>query len=216
MTESMIPNGKNEWACLLLMSKFGIDEISTKLNIINDEYRFLHDYNPIEHITSRTKSLPNIIEKLHRLELKPTPENARQRLNDIGGIRVICSVIEDVYTIAEQLGQQNDLTVLTVKDYIKHPKPNGYRSYHMIVEVPVFLTDRVAPVKIEIQIRTVAMDLWAGLEHKIYYKSGIQIPPSLQAKIKQAADDMAEIDQNLCSMKAEIAKYTGKEQKTEI
>jgi len=140
--------------------------------------------------------------------LEPTLENAKQHLNDIGGIRVICSVIEDVYTIAEQLERQNDITVLTVKDYIKHPKPNGYRSYHMIVEVPVFLTDRVTPVKIEVQIRTVAMDLWASLEHKIYYKSGIQIPKELQQEVKQVADAMAAIDQRLCSMKSEISKYT--------
>lgn len=201
---------QKEWTRLLLMSKFGIDEVETKLNIINDEYRFLHDYNPIEHITSRNKSPKNIMEKLRRMGLEPTLENAKLYLNDIGGIRVICSLIEDVYTIAEQLKQQNDITVLQEKDYIKNPKPNGYRSYHMIIEIPIFLTDRTEPVRIEIQIRTVAMDLWAGLEHKIYYKSGIQIPQELQQDLKQAADDMALIDQKLCKIKAEITKYTEK------
>ncbi len=208
MSETIHFDTQKKWTRLLLMSKFGIDEVETKLNIINDEYHFLHDYNPIEHITSRNKSPRNIIEKLERMGLEPTLENAKLHLNDIGGIRVICSLIEDVYTIAEQLKRQNDITVLQVKDYIKNPKPNGYRSYHMIVEVPVFLTDRVEPVKIEIQIRTVAMDLWASLEHKIYYKSGIKIPQSLQEEIKQTADDMAVIDQRLCRMKAEISKYT--------
>ncbi|MBE7043543.1 MAG: GTP pyrophosphokinase family protein [Ruminococcaceae bacterium] len=208
MSEAFNLETQEEWTRLLLMSKFGIDEVETKLNIINDEYHFLHAYNPIEHIISRNKSPQNIMEKLRRMGLEPTLENAKQHLNDIGGIRVICSVIEDVYTIAEQLERQNDITVLTVKDYIKHPKPNGYRSYHMIVEVPVFLTDRVTPVKIEVQIRTVAMDLWASLEHKIYYKSGIQIPKELQQEVKQVADAMAAIDQRLCSMKSEISKYT--------
>ncbi len=208
MSETIDLESQKEWTRLLLMSKFGIDEVETKLNIINDEYHFLHDYNPIEHITSRNKSPRNIMEKLRRMGLEPTLENARLHLNDIGGIRVICSLIEDVYTIAEQLKHQNDITVLTIKDYIKNPKPNGYRSYHMIIEVPVFLTDRVTPVKIEIQIRTVAMDLWAGLEHKIYYKSGIRIPQTLQDEIKQTADDMAAIDQRLCRMKTEISKYT--------
>ena len=207
MPDTIQSESQKEWTRLLLMSKFGIDEVETKLNIINDEYHFLHAYNPIEHITSRNKSPRNIMEKLRRMGLEPTLENARQHLNDIGGIRVICSLIEDVYTIAEQLKRQNDLTVLNIKDYIKNPKPNGYRSYHMIVEVPVFLTDRVMKVKIEIQIRTVAMDLWAGLEHKIYYKSGIQIPEDLQNEIKKAADDMAEIDQKLCKLKAELSKY---------
>ena len=208
MSEATHFDTQKKWTRLLLMSKFGIDEVETKLNIINDEYHFLHDYNPIEHITSRNKSPRNIMEKLQRMGLEPTLENAKLHLNDIGGIRVICSLIEDVYTIAEQLKRQNDITVLQMKDYIKNPKPNGYRSYHMIIEVPVFLTDRVEPVKIEVQIRTVAMDLWASLEHKIYYKSGIKIPQALQEEIKQTADDMAVIDQRLCRIKAEISKYT--------
>ena len=208
MSDSLPLETQQEWTRMLLMSKFGIDEIQTKLNIINDEYHFLHAYNPIEHITSRNKSPQNIMEKLRRMGLEPTLENAKEYLNDIGGIRVICSTIQDVYTIAEQLSKQNDVTVLTIKDYIKHPKPNGYRSYHMIIEIPVFLTDRVTPVRIEIQIRTVAMDLWASLEHKIYYKSGITIPQELQDKIKQTADDMALIDERLCEIKSEILKYT--------
>ncbi len=212
MPETIDLESQKEWTRLLLMSKFGIDEVETKLNIINDEYRFLHDYNPIEHIKSRNKSPRNIMDKLRRMGLEPTLENARQHLNDIGGIRVICSLIEDVYTIAEQLKRQNDITVLQIKDYIKNPKPNGYRSYHMIIEVPVFLTDRMTPVRIEVQIRTVAMDLWAGLEHKIYYKSGLQIPKFLQDEIKQVADDMAVIDQKLCKLKEDISKHIKKEE----
>lgn len=208
MAEALPFAAQQDWTRLLLFSKFGIDEIETKLNIINEEYHFLHSYNPIEHITSRCKDPKNIIEKLKRMGLEPTLENARLHLNDIGGIRVICSLIEDVYTIAKLLARQNDIKVLKIKDYIKNPKPNGYRSYHMIVEVPVFLTDRISPVRIEVQIRTVAMDLWAGLEHKIYYKSGLQIPQSLKDEIKQAADAMAQIDQRLCRMKAEISEYT--------
>lgn len=208
MAEPLPFAAQNDWTRLLLLSKFGIDEVETKLNIINEEYHFLHSYNPIEHITSRNKEPQNIIEKLKRMGLEPTLENARLHLNDIGGIRVICSLIEDVYTIARLLARQNDIKVLKIKDYIKNPKPNGYRSYHMIVEVPVFLTDRISPVRIEVQIRTVAMDLWAGLEHKIYYKSGLEIPQELKDQIKEAADDMALIDQRLCKIKAEISEYT--------
>lgn len=208
MAEAMSFAAQNDWTRLLLLSKFGIDEVETKLNIINEEYHFLHSYNPIEHITSRSKEPQNIIQKLKRMGLEPSLENARKYLNDIGGIRVICSLIEDVYTIARLLARQNDIKVLKIKDYIKNPKPNGYRSYHMIVEVPVYLTDRISPVRIEVQIRTVAMDLWAGLEHKIYYKSGLEIPQELKNKIKEAADDMALIDQRLCRIKAEISQYT--------
>lgn len=208
MTESLTYETQKEWTRLLLMSKFGIDEVETKLNIINEEFHFLHSYNPIEHITSRSKDPQNIIQKLKRMGMEPTLENARLYLNDIGGVRVICSLIEDVYSIARLLARQNDIKVLKIKDYIKNPKPNGYRSYHMIVEVPVYLTDRISPVRIEVQIRTVAMDLWAGLEHKIYYKSGLEIPQELKDEIKQAADDMAAIDQRLCKIKAQISEYT--------
>ncbi len=208
MTEPLTYETQKEWTRLLLMSKFGIDEVETKLNIINEEFHFLHSYNPIEHITSRSKDPQNIIQKLKRMGMEPTLENARMYLNDIGGVRVICSLIEDVYSIARLLARQNDIKVLKIKDYIKNPKPNGYRSYHMIVEVPVYLTDRISPVRIEVQIRTVAMDLWAGLEHKIYYKSGLEIPQELKDEIKQAADDMAAIDQRLCKIKAQISEYT--------
>lgn len=208
MTEPLTYETQKEWTRLLLMSKFGIDEVETKLNIINEEFHFLHSYNPIEHITSRSKDPQNIIQKLKRMGMEPTLENARLYLNDIGGVRVICSLIEDVYSIARLLARQNDIKVLKIKDYIKNPKPNGYRSYHMIVEVPVYLTDRISPVRIEVQIRTVAMDLWAGLEHKIYYKSGLEIPQELKDEIKQAADDMAAIDQRLCKIKAQISEYT--------
>ena len=208
MTEPLTYETQKEWTRLLLMSKFGIDEVETKLNIINEEFHFLHSYNPIEHITSRSKDPQNIIQKLKRMGMEPTLENARMYLNDIGGVRVICSLIEDVYSIARLLARQNDIKVLKIKDYIKNPKPNGYRSYHMIVEMPVYLTDRISPVRIEVQIRTVAMDLWAGLEHKIYYKSGLEIPQELKDEIKQAADDMAAIDQRLCKIKAQISEYT--------
>ena len=196
-----------DWKYLLLISKFGIDEIETKLEIINDEYIFLHDYNPIEHISTRIKTPENIVKKLTRMGVEPTAENAHRYLSDIGGVRVTCSLIEDIYTLSKLLQNQSDLKVLKSKDYVKNPKPNGSRSYHMILEVPVFLTDKVLPVKVEVQIRTIAMDLWASLEHKIYYKSDLQIPLSLKARLKHAADEMASIDQELCEIKSEIKKY---------
>ncbi|MBQ8732485.1 MAG: GTP pyrophosphokinase family protein [Oscillospiraceae bacterium] len=197
-------DGMGEWGRLLLLSRFGIEEVKTKLNIINEEYEFLHDYNPIEHIYTRIKKPQQIIAKLERMGVEPNAVNAYKHLHDVGGVRVVCSFARDVYTIAEQLKAQRDITVLNVKDYIQNPKPNGYRSLHLIVEVPVFLTDHVSPVTVEIQLRSVSMDLWASIEHKIYYKSGVALPAELSAELTDCAEELARMDTRLARIQDEI------------
>ena len=197
-----------EFQELMMMYNCAIREVRTKLDVLNDEMAVCSPHNPIEMIKSRVKKPRSIVEKLQRRGYPISVDSVLDNLHDVAGVRVICSFIDDIYKIAAILGAQDDVTVLEIKDYIKNPKPNGYRSYHMIVEVPVYLTDRISPVRIEVQIRTVAMDLWAGLEHKIYYKSGLEIPQELKDEIKQAADDMAAIDQRLCKIKAQISEYT--------
>lgn len=197
----------DEWKHLFLLSKFGIDEIETKLNILNEEYQFLHDYNPIEHIETRVKSPQQIINKLQRRGLPVTVENAYKYVNDIGGVRVICSFAEDVYTVARLLEQQSDVKVRKVKDYLADPKPNGYRSLHMLVEIPIFLSNQTRNVIVEVQFRSISMDLWASIEHKIYYKSAINIPQSLSARLTKVADKLDEIDREMYNIKEEIKKY---------
>ncbi len=197
----------DNWKHLFLINKFGIDEVETKLNILNEEYQFLHDYNPIESITTRVKSPQQIIKKLQKKNLPVTVENAYNYVHDIGGVRVICSFTNDVYTVARLLEQQTDIKVKQVKDYLAEPKPNGYRSLHMLVEVPVFLSDKTIPTTIEVQFRSISMDLWASIEHKIYYKSAINIPPELSRRLTRVADKLDEIDREMYNIKEEIKKY---------
>ncbi len=197
----------DDWKHLFLISKFGIDEVETKLNILNEEYQFLHDYNPIENITTRVKAPQQIIKKLRKQGLAVTVENAYKHIHDIGGVRVICSFSNDVYTVARLLEQQSDIKVKQVKDYLSEPKPNGYRSLHMLVEVPVFLSDKTVPVMVEVQFRSISMDLWASIEHKIYYKSAINIPPELSKRLTKVADKLDDIDREMYGIKEEIKKY---------
>lgn len=208
MMETQISDeNMDKWKHLFLLSKFGIDEIETKLNILNEEYHFLHDYNPIEHITTRVKDPQQIIKKLIKGKHAPTVENAEKYVHDIGGVRVICSFAKDVYTVARMLEQQSDVTVIKVKDYIANPKPNGYRSLHMLIEIPIFLSNEVKNVITEVQFRSISMDLWASIEHKIYYKSAINIPKELENRLTRCADKLDEIDLEMHNIKEEIQKY---------
>ena len=158
-------NGNAEidnWQTTMLLYNSALKEVGTKLEILNDEFQHIHQYNPIEHIKSRIKSPESIVRKLKNKGLESTIDNMVQYVNDIAGIRVICSFTSDIYRIAEMLSNQSDLRVLSVKDYIENPKESGYKSYHMIVSVPIYLSDSVVDTKVEIQIRTVAMDFWAS------------------------------------------------------
>lgn len=196
-----------EWKSTLFLYNSALREINTKLEILNDEFKLAHSYNPIEHITSRIKSPESIAKKIRKKNKELTVENIVKYVNDVAGIRVICSFTSDIYRLANAIGNQNDVKVLRVKDYITNPKENGYKSYHMIVSVPIFLTDNVIETKVEIQIRTIAMDFWASLEHKIYYKFEGNAPESIRKDLKECADIIQYLDHKMMSLNAEIQNY---------
>jgi len=193
-----------EWKSTLFLYNSALREVSTKLEIMNDEFKLAHSYNPIEHITSRIKSPESIAKKIRKKKKELTVENIVKYINDVAGIRVICSFTSDIYRLANAIANQNDVKVLRVKDYIKNPKENGYKSYHMIISVPIFLTDNVIETKVEIQIRTIAMDFWASLEHKIYYKFEGNAPEGIRKDLKECADVIGYLDHKMMSLNAEI------------
>ncbi|MDR9855811.1 MULTISPECIES: GTP pyrophosphokinase [Paenibacillus] len=178
----------------MMKYKFALQEVETKIKILQEEFQMLHDYNPIEHTKSRLKSPESILKKLMRKGGASSLEEIKETIRDIAGIRITCSFISDIYRISAMLQNQNDLKTLSVKDYIKNPKPNGYKSLHMIVEVPVFMSDHEESICVEIQIRTIAMDFWASLEHKIFYKYYETVPQRLIDDLKKAADTAYELD----------------------
>lgn len=192
-----------DWKNELLVYKFALDELDTKFSIISQEYNLIHGHNPIEHTKSRVK-VSSIVNKLMRKGCDVTTQEMKEHIHDIAGVRIICSFISDIYNVAEVLKQHKDLKIVKVKDYIKHPKPNGYRSLHLIIEIPVYLTNRVEYVKAEIQIRTIAMDFWASLEHKIYYKLNNEVPKHLTDELKEAADIAHYLDEKMLGIKKEV------------
>lgn len=185
---------RHEFEGLMMRYKFGIDEMMTKLNILKEEFSHRNDYSPIEHVASRLKSPESILAKAVRKGLDPTIEQIAEQVHDIAGVRVTCSFISDAYRIFDMLTAQSDVTVVQVRDYIKAPKSNGYQSLHVLVEVPVFLSDQVHNVKVEVQIRTIAMDFWASLEHKIYYKYDGAVPDGLLVELRDAAATANRLD----------------------
>ncbi len=196
------------WKEVTLIYNSALKEIGTKLEILNDEFQHVHRYNPIEHIKSRLKSPESIVKKLKKHGYESTIENMVNYVNDIAGIRVICSFTSDIYRIAEMITNQSDIRVLSVKDYIEHPKPSGYRSYHMIVSIPIFLSDRSADTKVEIQIRTVAMDFWASLEHKINYKFEGNAPVFIRNELIECSKIIYELDDRMLSLNEQVATYS--------
>lgn len=178
----------------LLKYKFAVEELMTKLRILSEEFDFVHQHDPIEHITSRVKRPEAITEKLHRKGLPMNLETIDQHLDDVAGVRVVCPFATDVYHVAEMLSGQNDVELLLSKDYIAEPKPNGYRSLHLIVRIPVFLSDRVEHVKVEVQLRTIAMDFWATLEHKLFYKYDDNVPADFADELASTAAIAAQLD----------------------
>jgi len=183
-----------------------IKEISTKLEILDYEFKLRRKRNPIEYMKSRVKSPKSIMDKLQRKGLRMDVETARKNLNDIAGIRVVCSFVSDIYEIAEMLKIQGDVTLIEEKDYIKNPKPNGYRSFHLVVEIPVFFSDHTEAVRVEVQIRTIAMDFWASLEHKLYYKSGERASANMKNDLKECADVIAATDIKMQNIQREVEK----------
>ena len=185
---------KIELKRFMMSYKFATDEMMTKINILKEEFSSIHDYSPIEHVRSRLKSPESVLKKALRTDCPLVLDDIRDHIQDIAGIRITCSFISDTYRVCDMLTSQQDVTVLKVKDYIAAPKPNGYKSLHLLVAVPVFMSDRVQPVTVEIQIRTIAMDFWASLEHKIHYKYAGGVPAALLVDLKQAADVASHLD----------------------
>lgn len=202
----MFYNEAEEWSNALLLYDAALKEINTKLEILNNEFKLAHQYNPIEHITSRLKSSHSIAKKLRRYEKELTVDNIIKYVNDVAGIRIICSFTSDIYRIADLITKQNDIRVLKIKDYIMCPKENGYSSYHMIVSIPIFLSQQTVETKVEIQIRTIAMDFWASLEHKIYYKFEGKAPEHIRQELKECAKMVSYLDQKMLYLNEEIKK----------
>nr|WP_022774363.1 MULTISPECIES: GTP pyrophosphokinase family protein [unclassified Butyrivibrio]MBE5838689.1 GTP pyrophosphokinase family protein [Butyrivibrio sp.]MBQ6415384.1 GTP pyrophosphokinase family protein [Butyrivibrio sp.]MBQ9301997.1 GTP pyrophosphokinase family protein [Butyrivibrio sp.]SEG47078.1 putative GTP pyrophosphokinase [Butyrivibrio sp. Su6] len=194
----------NTWEEVNLLYNAALKQITTKIEILNEEFQEVHRYNPIEHVKARVKVPESIVKKLKRNGYESTIGNMVRYVNDIAGIRIICSFTSDIYRIAEMISNQKDIQVLTVKDYIMNPKNSGYRSYHMIVSLPVYLSDRIVNVKVEIQIRTVAMDFWASLEHKIQYKFEGKAPSHINSELTQCAQMVADLDARMLSLNEEI------------
>ncbi len=189
---------------LMMMYQCAIQEVTTKLEVLNHEMSVRNNRNPIETIKYRIKKPKSIAEKLARYGHKVSIESAFENLNDVAGVRVICSFIEDIYTISDMLTRQDDIRLVQVKDYIKNPKPNGYRSYHMIIEIPVFFSSHKEHMRVEVQIRTMAMDFWASLEHRVRYKNDISNTEEISDRLKKCADVIAATDAEMQNIATEI------------
>lgn len=194
----------DSWKTVIFLYNSALKEVGTKLEILNDEFQHIHNYNPIEYIKSRIKTPQSIVKKLKRSGYESTIDNMVNHVNDIAGIRIVCSFTSDIYRLAEMIGKQSDLTVVSIKDYIKNPKESGYKSYHMLVTVPIFKTDGVVDTKVEIQIRTIAMDFWASLEHKIYYKFEGNAPEYISRDLQECAGIVSMLDAKMLSLNEAI------------
>ena len=187
----------DSWKTVMFLYQSALKEVGTKLEILNDEFQHVHQYNPIEHIKTRVKTAESIVKKLKRYGYETSIENMVKYINDIAGVRLICSFTSDIYRLAEMIGNQSDLKVLSIKDYIKNPKESGYKSYHMLVSVPIFLSDSVVDTK-------VAMDFWASLEHKIYYKFEGNAPDYISRELRECAEMVSSLDDKMLSLNEAI------------
>lgn len=203
-TQDIIEYGKpimQKFSKLMAYYRCAIMEIETKFNVLNEEFSLRLDRNPINSIKSRLKSLPSIREKLMRRNIPVSVDAIEQNLNDVAGVRVICSFPDDVYVLADALLKQDDITLVERKDYIKNPKPNGYRSLHLIVTVPIFLAHEKRLMKVEIQLRTIAMDSWASLEHQLRYKKDYEFDEKMAQELLRCAELSAELDSRMDALR---------------
>lgn len=189
---------------LMMMYACAIKEVQTKFDVLNTEFKARYMRNPISSVSTRLKKTSGIIEKLSRKDAEFTLENIVNNIHDVAGVRVVCSYIDDIYILAEALLKQDDITLIERKDYIMNPKPNGYRSLHLIVSVPVFFSDRKRDMEVEVQIRTIAMDFWASLEHQLKYKKNIHEEQEIVAKLKKCADVINETDNEMQALRDRI------------
>ncbi|MFV0428726.1 MAG: GTP pyrophosphokinase family protein [Arachnia sp.] len=207
---------RKEFTAIQLQNEFAIDEVLTKVSILRKEFLQLHRYNPIEHVNSRLKSPESTLKKIIRLGVAPTAASIREHVKDIAGVRITCSFIADTYRVLDALTSQDDVSVVRVRDYIKHPKPNGYKSLHALIEIPVFLSTGPVPVTVEVQVRTIAMDFWASLEHKIYYKYEGSVPSHLVENLTAAARVSEELDEKMEKLYSEVRDLQGDDYRTDI
>ena len=199
-----IMNTAMQFQQLLMLYESGIKQITTKFEILEDEFSSKHERNPIETITSRIKDPMSIAEKLQRKGLSLTMDNMVNHLYDIAGIRVTCPFISDVYRVTQMLLQQDDITLIELKDYIKNPKKSGYRSLHVIVKVSVYFSDQKREIPVEIQIRTIAMDFWASLEHQLHYKKDYTMPEDISQELRSISDAIAKNDERMQNLAKNI------------
>ena len=197
----------DSWKTIMFLYNSALKEVGTKLEILNDEFQHVHKYNPIEHIKTRIKTPESIVKKLRRYGYEISIENMVKYINDIAGVRLICSFTSDIYRLAEMIGNQSDLKVLSIK---------GYKSYHMLVSVPIFLSDSVVDTKVEIQIRTIAMDFWASLEHKIYYKFEGDAPEYISRDLRECAEMVSTLDEKMLSLNEAIKECLEKQEELNI
>ena len=205
-----IPERMLEFNELMMKYNAVIREVTTKLEVLNDELSQSRQHNPIETISSRIKKPLSIAQKLQRRGEPVSIESISRCLNDVAGIRVVCPFIDDIYDIAGMLTRQDDVTVIECKDYIKNPKPNGYRSLHLILEVPVFFSHYKQPMRVEVQIRTVAMDFWASLEHQIRYKNDSPETRKIADELKECADVIAQTDRKMQNLRDRVQAKAGR------
>ena len=206
--EFQVPESMVAWAQqfqdAMMMYSCAIREVKTKLEVLNDELSVKNRRNPIEVIKSRVKKPKSIVEKLKRRGLPLTLDSIVNNLDDVAGIRVICSFLDDIYEVANMLTRQDDVKLIAVKDYIKKPKENGYRSYHLIIEIPVFFSEKKQPMRVEVQIRTIAMDFWASLDHQLKYKKDFIDSDDVERQLKECADVIANTDQQMLNIRQSI------------
>lgn len=193
-----------EYKELRMMYACAIKEVQTKFEVLETEFKVRYQRNPISSIQTRLKSSSSIIEKMIRKGVPFSMENLEQQIQDLAGIRVICSYVDDIYALANALTSQDDITLLEEKDYIRNPKPNGYRSLHLIVSVPVFFSQQKRQIKVEVQIRTIAMDFWASLEHQMKYKREIPDQQHIVEQLKNCAEDIARVDREMMDIRRRL------------
>lgn len=199
-----------------LLYKSALDEMMTKINILVEEFKIMHEYNPIEHVSKRIKAPKSIVKKLQRQNHALTIENVVSYINDLAGIRIVCKFRDDIALVAALIEAQPDIHIMEKKDYITNPKPSGYQSYHMIVTVPVALSEGIIETKVEIQIRTIAMDFWASLEHKIRYKYEGDIPEHIQKELYECAQLVTFLDERMQKLNYEVNDTTEVKEEVEM
>lgn len=198
-------NERAEYQKLMMAYYAAMREVQTKFEILNDELNVMYSRNPIEFIKVRIKKSQSVLDKLSRYGLEKTLDNLKH-INDIAGVRIVCTYVDDIYEIANMFVRQDDITLIQIKDYIKKPKENGYRSLHLTIEIPVYFSDSKRKLRVEVQIRTIAMDFWASLEHDMKYKHDVEIKPSLKEDLKACAEIIADTDIRMQKIKNELDK----------